>query len=146
MSQRETSMISKRYHWRAVAPAVAIAACGMGAGAASAHHSLAGQFDVNKSFHVSGVVTRVDWVNPHVYLTVDAKAADGKTVTYRFESLPVAMMRKSGLTKQALVGNGEKIEIDAHPARDGTATLGYLLHVKFPDGREFQFAKVPGEE
>ena len=139
-------MTSKRFCRPAVARAFAVAVCGLGVGAASAHHSLAGQFDVNKSFHVSGVVTRVDWVNPHVYVTVDAKGADGKTVTYRFESLPVAMMRKSGLTKQALVGNGEKIEIDAYPARDGTATLGYLLHVKFPDGREFQFAKVPGEE
>jgi hypothetical protein len=116
------------------------------ASAADAHHSLAGQFDVNRSFHVSGVVTRVDWVNPHVYVHVDVKSPGGGTVAYRFESLPVAMMRKSGLSKQTLLGKGETVEIDAHPARDGTRTLGYLVQVKFPDGREVQFAKVPGEE
>lgn len=127
-------------------PVLALVACLAGPLPVVAHHSLSGQFDVSRSFHVNGVVTRVDWVNPHVYVHVEVKGADGKPLAYRFESLPVAMMRKSGLSKQLLQGDGRPIEIDAYPARDGTPTLGYLLHVKLADGREVHFAKVPGEE
>jgi hypothetical protein len=118
-----------------------LAACGV----AVAHHSLSGQFDVSKSFQLDGVVTRVDWMNPHVYVYVDGKGPDG-AMTYKLESLPVAMMRKAGLTKQSLLGEGKPVHIQAHPARNGTPGLGYLLHLKFADGREVQFQSVPGAE
>src|SRR5689334_16564713 len=93
--------------------------------AAKAHHSLSGQFDTTKSFEINGVVSRVDWVNPHTYVYVDVKQANGSQLTYKFESLPVAMMRKAGLSKQELLGDGKTVHIKAHPARNGTATLGY---------------------
>jgi hypothetical protein len=109
-----------------------------------AHHSLSGQFDVAKSFEIVGTVSRVDWVNPHTYIFVDAKAADGTAMIYKLESLPVAMMRKAGLSKQRLMGDGKPVRISAHPARNGTPGLGYLLLMKFADGREVQFAREPG--
>jgi hypothetical protein len=49
--------------------------------AALAHHSLSGVFDVSKSFEIDGLVSRVDWMNPHVYVYVDAKGKDGKPMT-----------------------------------------------------------------
>jgi len=113
---------------------------------ALAHHSLSGQFDTTKSFQITGVVSRVEWVNPHTQVYVDVKQANGSLVTYKLESLPVAMMRKSGLSKNDLVGDGRPVVIDAYPARGDTPHLGYLLHVKLPDGREIQFSKVPGAE
>ena len=113
---------------------------------AVAHHSLSGQFDTTKSFEITGVVSRVDWVNPHTYVYVDVKQKDGSMLTYRLESLPVAMMRKAGLSKQELVGDGKPVVINAHPARNGDATLGYLLHLKMADGRDIQFSRVPGAE
>jgi len=113
---------------------------------ALAHHSLSGQFDVNKSFQVTGVVSRVDWVNPHTQVYVDVKKADGAMVTYKLESLPVAMMRKAGLSRSDLLGDGRPVVIDAYPARSGIPTLGYLLHIKLADGREIQFNKLPGAE
>jgi len=113
---------------------------------ALAHHSLSGQFDINKSFQITGVVSRVDWVNPHTQVYVDVKKADGAMVTYKLESLPVAMMRKAGLSRSDLLGDGRPVVIDAYPARSGLPTLGYLLHIKLADGREIQFSKVPGAE
>ncbi|MFO1504468.1 MAG: DUF6152 family protein [Steroidobacteraceae bacterium] len=110
------------------------------------HHSLSGQFDTNKSFQITGVVSRVEWVNPHTQVYVDVKQTNGSTVTWKLESLPVAMMRKSGLSKGDLVGDGRPVVIDAYPARGDTPHLGYLLHIKLPDGREIQFSKVPGAE
>jgi hypothetical protein len=125
-------------------------ACGVAALVASSsalsHHSLAGQFDTAKSFEIDGVVSRVDWVNPHTYVYVDVKQPDGSQLTYKLESLPVAMMRKAGLSRQELLGDGHKVHAKAHPARNGTVTLGYLLMLKMPDGKEVQFARVPGAE
>jgi hypothetical protein len=118
--------------------------CGLQA--ASAHHSLSGQFDVAKSFEITGVVSKVEWMNPHTYVYVDVKASNGTVTTYKFESLPVAMMRKAGISKQELIGDGKPVTIKAHPARSGVATLGYLLVLKLADGREIQFSREPGAE
>ena len=119
---------------------------GLAATSAFAHHSLSGQFDVDKSVHITGVVSKVDWMNPHCYIYVDVKQPDGSTMTWRLESLPVAMMRKAGLDKKELMGDGKPVEIDAHPARNGTPFLGYMLHIKFQDGRYVAFSKVPGAQ
>ena len=62
----------------------------LGAPLALAHHSLSGQFDTTKSFQITGVVSRVDWINPHTQVFVDVKQANGTTITYKLESLPVA--------------------------------------------------------
>jgi hypothetical protein len=56
------------------------------------------------------------------------------------------MMRKAGLDKKELMGDGKPVEIDAHPARNGTPFLGYMLHIKFQDGRYVAFSKVPGAQ
>lgn len=111
-----------------------------------AHHSLSGQFDVARSFEITGKVSRVDWVNPHTYIYVDVGQKDGSVLTYKLESLPVAMMRKAGVSKGELIGDGRPVTIQAHPARNGTVTLGYLVHLRMADGRDIQFARVPGAE
>jgi hypothetical protein len=129
-------------------PVVGLAAAAILAfgGAAFAHHSLSGQFDVQRSVHVRGTVSRVDWMNPHVYVYVDVKDKTGAVTTWRFESLPVAMMRKAGLSKNELFDEGRPLDIDAYPARNGTPNLGYLLHLKFQSGRYIAFNEVPGAQ
>lgn len=133
-------------HWRGTRSRATAAALLLASTSALSHHSLAGQFDTGKSFEIDGVVSRVDWVNPHTYVYVDVKQVDGSQLTYKLESLPVAMMRKAGLSRQELLGDGHKVHVKAHPARNGTVTLGYLLLLKLADGREVQFARVPGAE
>jgi hypothetical protein len=122
--------------------ALTFAACNI----ASAHHSLAGQFDVNKTITIEGVVSKVDWVNPHIYVHVDVKDAAGKVATWRLEGLPVAMARKAGLTKTMLQGNGEKVSVVAFPARDGTPNLGFMMKITYPDGHFYQFNPDPREK
>jgi hypothetical protein len=107
---------------------------------AFAHHSVAGEFDMQKTVTLQGVVSKVDWVNPHIYITLDAKRAGGKVEPWRLECVPVGMARKAGLTKSMLVGHGETITVIAHPARDGTKHLGFMMKLTFPDGHFFQFA------
>jgi hypothetical protein len=110
--------------------------------AATAHHSIAGQFDMKQTLYLEGVVSKLDWTNPHVYLYLDVKGQDGATVTWKLETLPVAMMRKAGI-KQNMLMTRERVIMAISPARDGTVHLGFILNIKFPDGRQFQFSRDP---
>src|SRR5687768_11938892 len=105
-----------------------------------AHHSVAGQFDTQKTVTLVGVVSKVDWMNPHIYVYLDVKDEGGKVTTWQLETVPTAMARKAGLTKAMLIGNGEPVSVYAFPARDGTRSLGYIIKITYPDGRFFQFA------
>jgi hypothetical protein len=105
-----------------------------------AHHSVAGQFDNAKRVTVSGVITRIDWINPHTYLYLEAKDDAGQITTWRLESLPTAMLRKAGLTQAMLMGDGATVTAEAILARDGTQHLAWLLKLTYPDGHYYQLA------
>ncbi|HUN26226.1 MAG TPA: DUF6152 family protein [Steroidobacteraceae bacterium] len=105
-----------------------------------AHHSVAGEFDVHKKLSLVGIVSQVDWANPHIYVHLAVKDGHGGVTEWRLETVPVAMMRKAGLSKTKLLGNSETARVDAYPARDGTPHLGYLLMITYADGHHYQFA------
>jgi hypothetical protein len=98
------------------------------------HHSVGGQFDVTKTIIVKGTVKRVDWVNPHIYILLDV-TENGKTETWRLGTVPVAMARKAGITKQELMAPGQILKMSCYPARDGTQHLGFVFRIEYPDGR-----------
>ena len=106
----------------------------------STHHSVAGQFDVTRTITLSGVVTKVDWMNPHIYLHLDARDESGAVTAWALETLPTAMMRKAGLTKDHVTGkSGEVVTVTARPARDGRKN-GWILRITYPDGHYYQLA------
>jgi hypothetical protein len=111
---------------------------------ALAHHSVAGQFNMQQSVTLQGVVSKVDWVNPHIHITLDVKDKSGKAESWLLECVPVGMARKAGLTKAMLEGHGETVTVIAYPARDGTQHLGFMTRLTFPDGHFFQFAAETG--
>jgi hypothetical protein len=110
------------------------------ASGAAAHHSVSGQFDMNKRTTITGTITKVDWINPHTYIHMDVVDESGQVVTWRLESLPTAMLRKAGLTSELIMGDGGKVTADALLARDGTANLGWLLKLTYADGHVYQLA------
>ncbi len=106
--------------------------------AAFAHHSVSGQFDTTKSLTLKGTISKVQWMNPHIYLSLDVKEADGTVSTWALETLPTAMMRKAGLSKEAVMGNpGEVVTVMLVPARDGTKHLGWISKITYADGRYY---------
>lgn len=114
---------------------VLIAAYLVAASTAWAHHSVPGQFDTSKPITLKGVISKVDWINPHIYVHLDVKEADGTTATWALSTLPTAMMRRAGLTKETLQGKpGEVVTIDAVPARDGSKHLGWINKITYADG------------
>src|SRR5262245_57428773 len=104
-----------------------------------AHHSVSGQFDPSKSVTLKGVISKVEWINPHIYVLLDVKETDGTTATWALETLPTAMMRKAGLSKESVMGQpGEIVTVVANPARDGTKRLAWILKISYADGRNYQ--------
>jgi hypothetical protein len=124
---------------------VAVSVCaGSLAGSASAHHSIQAQFDINKHITVSGTVARIEFINPHSYLTVNAKDADGKVVRWAFEMGAAAQLRRAGLSRadRGGVKAGDEVTVVALAARDGSNS-GLLQELKMADGREFKFTPDP---
>jgi hypothetical protein len=92
------------------------------AGVALAHHSFAAQYDSKKQLSMSGVVTKVEWTNPHVYLYIDVTDPKTKQVAnWGFEMGPPHMLQKAGWKRNSLA-IGETITIDGWQARDGSNT------------------------
>jgi len=128
-----------RQRWLGVLLAVA-AMIGM-APLLSAHHSVAGQFDLSKTVTLKGVISKVDWVNPHIYLHLDVKGDDGQTNTWALGTVPTAMARRGGLTRESIAGEpGEVLSIECNPARDGTKHLGWVKNITYADGRKYELS------
>ena len=99
-----------------------------------AHHSFAAEYDAKKPIELKGTITKVDWMNPHVYFYIDVKDESGKVSNWEFElGSPNGLMRK-GWTRNSLK-EGDKITVDGYLAKDG-AHLANARTVALADGRK----------
>jgi hypothetical protein len=91
-----------------------------GAIPAFAHHGFAAEYDRTKQLTLVGKLSKVELENPHGWLYLDAKDADGKVVTWALELPGPAVLRRSGADLQPLIGSGEVVTVTASAARDGS--------------------------
>ncbi len=103
-----------------------------------AHHSVTAEFDPTKSFTVSGTITKLEWVNPHVYIYVDVKDDKGTVTNYSFEGGPPGNLRRTGILR-TMFNVGDVVTVDADVAKDGAKHLGHLRGVHFADGHAIVF-------
>ena len=119
---------------RGVLPLVALAVLLMGGPKASAHHSFAAEYDGNKPTTLTGAISKMLWSNPHAWIYVDVKGADGKIVNWAFETGGANALYRRGWKKTDLPV-GEKVTIEGFLARDGSTHVN-ATNIKLPDGRQ----------
>jgi hypothetical protein len=105
----------------------------VGATAVIAHHSFA-VFDHSQTVTVTGTVTRFQWTNPHGFLEMDYRAADGSTKHYTIELTSINMLSRAGWTSRS-VKAGETVKAMVAPLLSGEPG-GLLLEVTLGDGRK----------
>ena len=99
-----------------------------------AHHSFAAEFDAKKPVKLRGVVTKMEWINPHSWIHIDVKTADGKTESWMVEGgAPNALLRR-GWNKSSLLP-GTEILVEGFQAKDG-AMRANGRDITFPDGKK----------
>lgn len=105
---------------------------------ALAHHSFTAEYYPDKNVTLTGTLTKVEWVNPHVFLYVDVKDSSGKVTSWAVETVSTVALHRYG-AKRAMFVEGQTVTIDGYPAKDGTKALVGLRHIKFQNGTEFNY-------
>ncbi len=104
---------------RSCAIVAIVSACFVVPRAVQAHHSFAAEFDVDKPIKAAGIVTQIDWKNPHTWFFIDVKDETGKVTNWGFEmGSPNALMR-NGWTRSSLKV-GDAVTVEGARTRDGS--------------------------
>lgn len=114
--------------------AVAAVILVVGGGALLAHHSVTGEYDPDKRVQIKGVVTKVEWTNPHARIYVDVPSAGGGVTNWNVELQAVSALVRAGWTRRT-VNVGDTVTVDGLHARSGVPGANARA-VILPDGRK----------
>jgi len=105
------------------------------------HHSVSAEFDVNRRNTYAGVVTRVEWSNPHIYFYIDVKDRGQKVTNWAFEGAGPNTLARLGWMRDSLKV-GDRVTVVAFPARDGAAVAS-AREVMLASGRKILAGMPP---
>jgi hypothetical protein len=99
------------------------------------HHSFAAEFDGTRAIRKTGVISKVEWTNPHSYFYIDVKEDNGNVVTWGCEGgAPIALSRRG--FKKNDIKIGDTVTVDGYPAKDGSHLMD-ARRLTLSDGRSF---------
>jgi len=101
---------------------------------------------MSKRFTLAGTLTKVDWINPHIVVFMDAKGKDGNMEAWKFESNPPSWFRRVGVARSDLAGSiGHNVTVECVRAKDGSL-YGYLQKIILADGSSMELVSASGAE
>jgi hypothetical protein len=104
---------------------------------ALAHHSGAAEFDSSRKIELTGVVTKVEWTNPHAHFFMDVKDGNGNVVHWNLELASPNVLIRNGWKRNS-VKAGDTVTVTGSPAKDNSH-LGTAATIVFPDGHKLNF-------
>jgi len=105
-----------------------------GAAPALAHHSFAAEYDATATVTLKGVVTKVEWTNPHAYVHIDVTDENGKVANWAFEGYPPNTLKRTGFPRD-LLKSGDVVSITGYRARF-TPNRAAGREITLADGRK----------
>ena len=113
---------------------IALAGLLLGMSPVQAHHAFAAEYDGKKQVHLEGVVTQMEWINPHTWIHIDVTEPDGKVTSWMIEGGSPNILLRRGFNKGSLE-KGQKISIDGFQAKDGSNRANGS-NITYPDGKK----------
>jgi hypothetical protein len=107
-----------------------------------AHHSFAAEYDASKAVRITGVISKVEWTNPHSYLYIDVKDGQGNLLTWTCEGGAPNALSRRGFRKND-IKIGDTVTIDGYGAKDGSHLMD-ARRITLTDGRSF-YSGSPGD-
>jgi hypothetical protein len=108
----------------------------------SAHHSFAAEYDATKAVRITGLISKVEWTNPHSYLYIDVKDEQGNFITWTCEGGAPNALSRRGFRKND-IKIGDTVTIDGYGAKDGSHLMD-ARRITLTDGRTF-YSGSPGD-
>jgi Family of unknown function (DUF6152) len=105
-----------------------------------AHHAFAAEFDAKRPVHLTGTVTRMEWINPHAWMHIEVKNADGTVTNWMIEAGTPNTLFRRGFTRDSLKV-GTVVVVDGYQAKDGSERANGR-DVTFPDGQKLFFGST----
>ena len=109
-----------------------------------AHHSGAAEFDSNKKIDLDGVITKVEWTNPHAHFYMDVKDASGNVTNWNMELASPNVLIRNGWRRTSLKP-GDHVSVTGVRAKDNP-TVGSAGVITFPDGHKLTFLAADNEK
>jgi hypothetical protein len=110
---------------------------------ARAHHSFGAEYDGNKPVTLKGVVTKVEWTNPHSHFSLDVKDEKGRTVTWLLSGYTVNALYRTGWKRDVTMKVGDTVSVFGWRARDGSNSA-HAREVTFADGKKLFYGPPAG--
>ena len=115
----------------------------VGAAPVAAHHSFGVAFDANKPITLTGVITEIEWKNPHTYVYLDVKDESGRPVNWKLEGYPPNVLSRTGWKRDVTIKVGDTITVFGWLSRDGTP-FAHLREATLANGQRLFFGPPAG--
>ena len=108
-----------------------------------AHHSFGAEYDANKPITLTGVITKIEWTNPHSHFFLEVKDDKGAVAGWTFEGYPPSVLYRTGWKKDVTMKAGDTVTVFGWQARNGT-NLAHSREITFSDGAKLFFGPPAG--